>query len=257
MNMATEQNTKKQKRTLLIAIVIVTTLILASVIIYAYLKINSNKKIPKNPTDTITKTGQPTKMDYNNIDEPLQAGAQRFAALDLHDSDPIEINNNIAKFTHLTDVYLQRDKLKEIPDGLLTLTNLTTLWLPANEIESISPQIANLRKLKIINLNGNKIRNVPPEIGELANLEELSLGGNLLKALPKEISNLRKLKKLYLNLNQIPEIEQTNIKRYLEGIDVKIILNDQLTPTPTRIPDNPKGSPSASVPPTIPVDKQK
>lgn len=87
---------------------------------------------------------------------------------------------------------------------LLCMTSsLTQLYLAKNEIRELPQQFNKLRQLKVLDLSGNKIQQLHVKgqcsIGSLENLEELYLNDNRLKDLPTVFQNYGKLKILGLD----------------------------------------------------------
>ena len=91
-------------------------------------------------------------------------------------------------------------------DLLSQLTNLTKLYLNCNKLTNLPSEIGNLTNLTNLDLRGNKLTNIPSEIGNLTNLTQLSLSFNKLTNLPSEIGNLINLTGLSLYYNKLTNI---------------------------------------------------
>ncbi len=87
--------------------------------------------------------------------------------------------------------------------GIGNLTNLETLWLDGNKLSNIPSELFNLSQLKSLSIANNELTEIPPEISNLGLLEILNLNGNNISSLSAEIFNLSELRQLYLGSNLI------------------------------------------------------
>ena len=119
----------------------------------------------------------------------------------------------IALFTRLESIYIQKHKFTWLPKEIGNLKNLKELNLPLGNLESLPPQIGNLKNLEELKLENNKLRTLPKEIGLCKNLKKIVLDENIIESLPKEIGDLKKLEKIYIradvetvqNLTSLPK----------------------------------------------------
>jgi len=99
--------------------------------------------------------------------------------------------------------------LTYIPKEIENLSSLEELYLIKNKIREIPDSLGKLEALKNLYLNDNEINNLPESIGNLKSLEILRLGKNHLKSLPKTLIKCKKIKSIDLsanNFNKIPLI---------------------------------------------------
>lgn len=94
---------------------------------------------------------------------------------EITDEQLKEIAPEIAKLTHLTELYLDGNKISDITP-LAKLTNLTVLGLGGNQISDIT-LLANFTNLTILLLSENQISDITP-LTNLTNLKDLRLSGN-------------------------------------------------------------------------------
>lgn len=87
---------------------------------------------------------------------------------------------------------------------LWTFTNLVALYLNDNKLAELPPEISLLNKLQKLELSRNKLRRLPVELGDMIELRELYLNGNSLRILPNEIGRLFQLRVLGLQGNPLP-----------------------------------------------------
>ena len=117
----------------------------------------------------------------------------------------------LGKLSALRWLYLSRNNLKTISDGVRRVKDLEVLKLDHNELEELPEAIGDLEKLRWLILNDNKIKKLPESIGNLHLLEELRLDHNKLTELPNSIGNLKSLVKLHLGNNRIEDFPDTII----------------------------------------------
>lgn len=78
---------------------------------------------------------------------------------------------------------------------------LHKIYLNWNKLRDIPPQIGQMRFLTILDLSMNELQVLPPEIGMLTNLKKLSLYDNHLDDLPFELGSLHQLEMLGIEGN--------------------------------------------------------
>jgi len=95
--------------------------------------------------------------------------------------------------------------IKNISLELFKYTFLTTLYLNHNKLLFIPPEISNLKNLNVLDISGNKLTYLPPEMGLLTELKELYMFDNIIAELPNEFGFLFKLEILGIEGNPINE----------------------------------------------------
>jgi CCR4-NOT transcription complex subunit 6 len=87
-------------------------------------------------------------------------------------------NREVWRFTFLTCIYLNNNRLTALPKEIGLLKGLTRLDVSSNQLTSIPPQLGMLTNLKEFLLFDNDIQTLPNELGTLYQLELLGLEGN-------------------------------------------------------------------------------
>ncbi|XP_059628657.1 TMV resistance protein N-like [Cornus florida] len=101
----------------------------------------------------------------------------------------------------LTDLYLDRTAIKELPSSIEHLTSLTLMDLSECKYLTILPRtICRLSCLKTLTLSGcSKLEELPDNLGNIKCLEELQANKTSIKQLPSSINLLEDLKVLSLS----------------------------------------------------------
>ncbi|OUM67170.1 carbohydrate-binding module family 18 protein, partial [Piromyces sp. E2] len=90
--------------------------------------------------------------------------------------------------------------LKEIPEFIYSLTSLKRLYLESQKITDIPDSLSKLENLD--NFRENEINKFPSVLSKLKSLEYINLEeNNIYSVIPKELNELPKLKEIYLNNN--------------------------------------------------------
>ena len=89
-------------------------------------------------------------------------------------------------YSFLTRLYVDGNRLTEIPFAISNLRHLTVLQASNNQIQEIPKSIGMLSRLEQLLLFDNLIRTIPSEVGFLFNLEMLGIEGNPLDEDTKE-----------------------------------------------------------------------
>ncbi|KAF2200969.1 hypothetical protein GQ43DRAFT_53082 [Delitschia confertaspora ATCC 74209] len=96
-------------------------------------------------------------------------------------------------------------RLKLITNALFRYTFLTKLYLNYNKLTYIPPAIGRLRNLVHLDLSVNELRDLPPEMGMLVNMKQLLLFDNNLETLPYELGSMYQLEMLGIEGNPLQE----------------------------------------------------
>ncbi|CAL9019749.1 unnamed protein product [Prunus brigantina] len=101
---------------------------------------------------------------------------------------------------HLSELFLDKTAIEELPTSIECLTGLTSLNLrDCRNLDGLTSNICKLRSLKSLNLSGcSKLGKLPQNLGKIDCLEELDACGTAISALPSSISRLENLKVLSL-----------------------------------------------------------
>merc|ERR1712066_1037967 len=85
-----------------------------------------------------------------------------------------------------------------------SLANLRALYLQNNKIKQLPGAIGNLKNLQTLNISGNNLKEVPTTLPGLVNLKSLDVSNNSkLVKLPKELGQLRSLETLTLDTDVV------------------------------------------------------
>jgi CCR4-NOT transcription complex subunit 6 len=103
---------------------------------------------------------------------------QAWTTLDFSGAGISHLNRDIWRFTFLTCLYLNNNRLTVLPKEIGLLKGLTRLDVSGNQLTSVPPQLGMLTNLKELLLFDNDIQNLPNELGTLYQLELLGLEGN-------------------------------------------------------------------------------
>ena len=89
--------------------------------------------------------------------------------------------------------------LTTIPPEVFELTNLKQLFLDSNKLTDLPQNVGQLTNLKVLSLSGNRLTTLPPELFELSGITGLWLDNNSLTAFPPDLGKLIKAKIGYYN----------------------------------------------------------
>ncbi|MFZ5954683.1 MAG: leucine-rich repeat domain-containing protein [Candidatus Dependentiae bacterium] len=125
----------------------------------------SYNKLPELP-DTITEIGISTSIFANQYDFSHNL-------LNKLPENIGDISKNQRAF-----LFLQSNKLKQIPISIGNLHNLSRLDLSNNDLNRLPDEIGNCTELRILTLNNNKLDKLPESITKLINLQDLQIMDN-------------------------------------------------------------------------------
>lgn len=108
--------------------------------------------------------------------------------------------------TNLTNIYLQANRLTELPEAIQFLTSLETLDVSQNHLTKVPSSIGKLVKLKRIVLTHNQLTNLPDSVGNLLGLTTLLLSSNRLTELPYSLHRCLNLEDLHLDFNNFKSL---------------------------------------------------
>lgn len=77
---------------------------------------------------------------------------------------------------HLSELHLDQNQLKSIPDSFGSLKSLTVLRLDQNQLTALPASLGDLLLLKEFSVRDNYLREIPAEICRLSGLTYLGLG---------------------------------------------------------------------------------
>ena len=139
----------------------------------------------------------------------------------------------LSSLKSLTDLNLNNNKLRKIPEEIKHFNNLIRLSLSRNNLDSLPIEIGELIKLEELLLNNNNLTNLPTSFGNLVSLTNLNLSVNKLTSLPSEIGSLTNIKELLLNNNKLINLPN-NIGNLKNLVTIHLNIN-KLTSLPIEI----------------------
>jgi len=144
--------------------------------------------------------------------------------IDLSENPDLDLSASfqlLSRFKRLKSLTLS-NIYKPIPDNISLLARLEKLYLEKNDLTSIPEGVKKLSSLRKLTLWDNKIDNISLQPGDLPNLEEIKLGLNKLTAFPDDLSLLPNLKLISFYENQISYVSP-DIKKFtrLEELDLR------------------------------------
>ena len=99
------------------------------------------------------------------------------------------LHQKIEKLQNLTQVYLMKNQLDQIPNEICTITTLKLLDVSENVLTSLPDDFGNLVQLHTFNAAHNKLPSLPESVSNLKNLAVLHLSNNLLSEFPPALYN--------------------------------------------------------------------
>ena len=90
----------------------------------------------------------------------------------------VGLPTSIRRLTKLERLYLNANKLTQLPAEIGDLGELRQLWVGDNQLVGLPTSIQRLTKLEELDLSANKLTELPAEIGDLRELRELGVTHN-------------------------------------------------------------------------------
>jgi leucine-rich repeat protein SHOC2 len=113
---------------------------------------------------------------------------------------------------NLRVIFLQSNRLTELPEDIVRLTNLEALLLNNNQLKAFPAGIQNWKKLRELNLQNNLFETFPAELAMLEdNLQIFSFEGNPLSSIPQGF--LQDKKYLFQYLRDLEAVETVPWKK--------------------------------------------
>lgn len=110
-------------------------------------------------------------------------------------------------------MYLNYQKLNEVPKELALFKNMIGFDLGSNNLKEIPIFIFNLAKLREVGFSHNQISVIPAEISKLKNLISFKMWDNKITHIPDELLDLPNLQVIEFKNNPIPKEEKDRIKK--------------------------------------------
>lgn len=91
------------------------------------------------------------------------------------------IGNDVFRYTFLTSLFINHNRLTTLSPAIIQLKNLSVLDASANKLIALPPELGLLTELRELYLFDNHLTVLPPELGTLFQLEMLGIDGNPLQ----------------------------------------------------------------------------
>ena len=179
----------------------------------------------------------PEKYEYLRQQLQRSNGAYSFclqySAIDFSSHVLTSLPPEIAYFSNLVALNLEKNQLRFFPAEIGRLINLKNLFLNDNQLTFLPLEIGRLTELTDLHIENNQLTNLTPEIGKCINIQHLYLSNNRLTSLPIQIGKLTKLQRLYLNDNRLDLLP--NSIEYLLNLKFLLLNNNDLAEIPLEI----------------------
>jgi len=161
------------------------------------LKRNDIKTLPENIMDL--KSIKDLNLSYNNLE-----GAQNFEFL--------------AKLPKLYSLWLDHNKIKELPETIGELDQVRFLYIDHNELSQLPGTMKNMKKVWVIHGGYNKFKELPSVFTEIPGLFMVHMNNNQITMIP-EVYQTEKypLAGLLLDNNPISGVEKEKAKELFKG----------------------------------------
>lgn len=93
--------------------------------------------------------------------------------------------------------------IKQLPDSIGTFTHVKNLILGDNHLKNLNENIGNLTKLEILDVSFNELDSLPTFTNNKHNIKELSIRENRFKQFPEAITEMSNLQFLDISFNHI------------------------------------------------------
>ena len=132
------------------------------------------------------------------------------------------IPEEIGNLAQLNMLLLSNNCIRELPRTIFTqLASLETLWVDNNKLCELPKEIGELKKLKSFWCHANELSELPENVCLLTAVEEISCGSNQIERLPSSLDNLVSMRRLMVDENRIkvlPNLLAALLKFSLESL---------------------------------------
>jgi len=106
---------------------------------------------------------------------------------------------------------MSANKLEHLTEDISFLRNIKSLFLNQNRLINLPNELGDLTKLELLSLSYNFLSSLPASLSQLHHLRELKVSGNRLREFPLEVTFLPNLQLLDLSLNQLSSLPCTGL----------------------------------------------
>ena len=114
----------------------------------------------------------------------------------------LKLSEGIFGYKFLHEIYLNSNRLTQVPSAIGTLRQLRFLDLSHNQLTELPPELGMCVFLETLILFDNELRTLPNELGSLSQLEMLGIEGNPLDANIRQCLIEKGTKELILQLRE-------------------------------------------------------
>ncbi|KAG5437088.1 hypothetical protein PCANB_001209 [Pneumocystis canis] len=177
----------------------------------SYAKISRQSNSPHHHAKTAAVTTHTISSNSTTVTDPNNSNKASMDGIHRKDGPPVEKQdvqrNNEGKIKRQdwTNLDMGGMGLRNISRELFRYTFLTSLYINHNKLLRLPPDIGRLRLLTQLDVSGNSLTSLPPEIGMLTNLRELLFFDNQITNIPPEFGTLYQLETLGLEGNPLPD----------------------------------------------------
>ena len=126
-----------------------------------------------------------------------------------------KLHSKIENLQNLTQLFLMKNELADIPDAICSLVNLKFLDISENLILSLPENVGKLVNLHTLNATNNQLSDLPSLTSELSNLAVLLLASNRFTQFPNVLYDepvCSRLAEINISNNQIDDISDAIVK---------------------------------------------
>ena len=154
---------------------------------------------------------------YTSIEsaQAARAAGQPVYRIDLTKKRLRNLPAELAEWTELREVILDRNKLTRIDDDLSGWVFLERFSAVSNSLEAFPASAMEWTALRELDLGDNAIDSIPLDIDQLGGLHTLNLWSNVIAHYPASLGDLPHLETLDLQYNDMTLEEQELLKSWL------------------------------------------
>jgi hypothetical protein len=139
------------------------------------------------------------------------------------------LRNNREAIGHVLYLDLSETGLKSLPKEIAYFSDLRILSLDRNKIAALPPEIGELKELRRLALSYNHLSHLPEEFVKLTKLNELFLAFNDFEEAPEEVEGFRELLELDLAYNHLNQLAMRELGRALPKTEIDLRGNQEAT----------------------------
>lgn len=159
------------------------------------------------------KDGPPADVLENRKGENGEIERQDWKALDLGGQGLRALSNALFQYTFLDKLYINHNKLTELPSAIGRLKLLQLLDASGNQLTELPPELGMLTNLKSLFVFDNQLTNLPFELGSLYQLEVLGIEGNPMSEAIKQAMVKDGTRAVIINLRETMPISMPPAER--------------------------------------------